>query len=164
MFFFLKDSLLNAFLFNFFFVFFLRKRKIEKTPNRILVKISGRHRSGTSWQPHHDVRAPERHFTNGLQRWQLAEDGTIWLEESHSLIKVDETASFHHCSREMILIYVDTNTQQRARLGRCTSWLSWNVRRVVSRRVLPPSLSDGNLWRRKDRKGVGVSNVKGVDG
>jgi hypothetical protein len=78
-------------------------------------------------RPHHDGKAPERHFTpladthrekreKGSAWWQLGRrkrqkkkktrrwaspgrpphrDPTIWLQESHSLIKVDETASFH---------------------------------------------------------------------
>ena len=121
-------------------------------------------RSGTSWRPHDAGKAPERHlYKRCLDGDSWPRDGTIWLEESHSLIKVDETASLHRCSGEMILIYVDANTYTHIGspvfwlLGR-TSWLPWNVRRVVvSRRVLPPSLSDGNLWGEGDGKGVETS-------
>lgn len=43
------------------------------------------------------------------------QDGTVWLEESHSLIKVDETASFlgSAAPKEIILIYVEANVERQ---------------------------------------------------
>lgn len=90
-------------------------------------------------------------------------DGTIWLEESHSLIKVDETASFHRCSREMILIYVDKHTTGNEAEAAYIMIIVECTKGGIA--PCPATIIVGREFVEKNRrKRSWASNVKGVDG